>query len=113
MAWCRSSMLSSTAWPTRWRADGPDLHVVLLQHLPLVGTVVVLVQGLVHLEVVAPAGQLQAVEAVLAEPAGQLLHRQVGPLAGEHGNRSCHFIVLHSGWLATVLARTVRDATIA
>ncbi len=75
-------------------ADGEDLHVVLFQHFPLVGTIVVVGQGLVDLEVVAPAGQLQPVVAELAELLGQGFQGQVGPLAGEHGDRSSHRVLL-------------------
>jgi hypothetical protein len=45
--------------------------------------VVLLVQRAVRIEVVAPAGQLEAVVAEGTGSVAQLLERQVGPLAGE------------------------------
>ena len=51
-------------------------------------TVTVLLQGPIHLEVVAPARQLQAVITPGGGLPGQGLQGQVGPLAGEEGNGS-------------------------
>jgi hypothetical protein len=45
-------------------------------------------KGLVDLEVVAPAGELEAVEAPATCLLGQLFQRQVGPLAGEQRDDS-------------------------
>ena len=75
-------------------ADGEHLQVVLLQDRPLLGAVVVLVEGLIDFEVIAPAGQLQSIVAETAAFAGQLGQGQVGPLAGEHRNRSRHVRLL-------------------
>ncbi len=69
--------------------DRPDLEVVLLEQ----GELALDVAGLVpapRVEVVAPAGEL---EAVVAPPGGELrdlLERQVGPLAGEQGDGASH-----------------------
>src|SRR5690606_38341915 len=66
--------------------DRPDAEVELLQHLALAGDVGVVLQGLVHLEVVAPAGDLEAVVAPLGGEPAHLLERQVRPLSGEQGH---------------------------
>ena len=83
-------MLSSTAWPTRWCADGEHLEVVLVEQLAPLGAVAVLLEGLIDLEMIAPAGQFEAVVAEAAEFSRQFGQRQVGPLAREHRDRSCH-----------------------
>ncbi len=49
---------------------------------------------LVHLEVVAPAGELEAVEAPAAGLLGQLFERQVGPLARKERHGSRHGAIL-------------------
>lgn len=69
-------------------ADGPDLEAVLGQDIVAALAVAVLFKGLVHLEVVAPAGQFQAVVPPFAGHLGQLLQGQVGPLAGKECHRS-------------------------
>src|SRR5690606_30129085 len=78
--------------PDEMVGDRPDLEVVLLQRLQLARDVGVVGQGLVHLEVVAPAGDLQAVVAPFRGEPADLLDRQVGPLTGEQrdwpGHRS-------------------------
>ena len=65
------------------------------------------VVGLVDLEVVAPAGEFQA---VVAEGLGLLAHGldgQVGPLAGEQCYGSCHGIFFSSLWFAMTWWRTI------
>jgi hypothetical protein len=47
-------------------------------------------QGLVHVEVIAPAGQFQAVIAHAPGERGKLGERQVGPLAGEKRDGTWH-----------------------
>lgn len=74
--------------------DREDLQVVLRELLALAVEVVALGQRPVDLEVVAPAGDLQAVVAPLGGEPADLLERQVGPLAGEERNGSGHVISL-------------------
>ena len=62
-------------------ADGKHLHVMPIQKLALLGTILIVRQRLVHLEVVPPTGQFEAVEAEFVALAGKLFHRQIGPLA--------------------------------
>ena len=71
-------------------ADGVAFEAVLREQATLLLDVIVFREGLPHLEVVAPAGELQAVVAHLLGEWGQLLERQVGPLPGEQGDWSCH-----------------------
>src|SRR5262249_5559247 len=70
--------------------DRPALQVVLGQQLVPAGQVSVLVQRAVDLEVVAPAGELEAVVAPLPRVLADLLQRQVSPLAGEQSEGSGH-----------------------
>src|SRR3954447_10471311 len=69
-------------------ADGPAAQAVALEQLSVRRAVAVLGQGARHVEVVAPAGQLQAVVAPLAGHAGQLGDREIRPLAGEQRDRA-------------------------
>jgi len=80
-------------------ADGKTLQVVLLQQRPLLPDVLVVLQRLIYLEVVSPAGELQAVKTPRAGLLRQLLQRQIGPLAGEESNGSGHSAPLCGmGW---------------
>ena len=72
------------------RAEREAVQVVALEQLLDAGAVVVLGKRTVDLEVVAPARELEAVEAPAARLLGEVLERQVGPLAGEEGDRSRH-----------------------
>jgi hypothetical protein len=81
--------------------DRPDLEVVLLEHLELALDVAVLVPS-PRIEVVTPAGEL---EAVVAPSGGELRHlfeRKVGPLAGEQGDGASHgvlqLLIAANGW---------------
>ena len=98
MSWCRSSIGSSqTAWPTRWLEIAQHLQAVLLEHLALARRRSRRRRAPVDLEVVAPAGDLEAVVAPLRRQPGDLLERQVGPLAGEQGDGSGHAALLGRG----------------
>jgi hypothetical protein len=70
--------------------DREDLQVVFGQGLPLAVDVAVLVERLVDVEVVAPAGDLEPVVAPLGGQPAHLFERQVGPLAGEERDGSRH-----------------------
>ena len=70
--------------------DGEHLEVVLLQDGEPVGDVVVIGGASPDVQVVAPAGDLQAVEAPARRETCDLLEGQVGPLASEEGDRSSH-----------------------
>jgi len=74
-------------------ADGPATEAVLLQEGAPPIDVGGVGKGLVHLEVVAPAGQLQAVVAPTLGHRGQLGDRNIGELARKQRHGSCH--VLH------------------
>ena len=74
--------------------DGEHLQIVLFQQFTLLRTVVVLVERLVDLEVIAPAGQLESIVAEAANLPGQLGHGQVGPLAGKQCYGSRHVNLL-------------------
>ena len=74
--------------------DRPALQPVLAQELVAALAIARVAQGLLDVEMVAPAGQLDAVIAPLAGLLGDDFQRQVGPLAGEEGHGSCHWCVL-------------------
>ena len=62
------------------RADGVDLQVVALQQVAAAGAIAVVGQRLVDFEMVAPAGQLQALIAELAGLAGQVFQAADRPI---------------------------------
>ena len=72
------------------RADREDVQVVALQDLLLRAAVPVVLESLVDLEVIAPAGELEAVEAPPTRLGGEILEREVGPLAGEQRDWTGH-----------------------
>ena len=76
--------------PDEVRPEREAVQVVALEDLLDAADVVVLGERPVDLEVVAPARKLEAVEAPAAGLFRELLERQVGPLAGEKGDGSCH-----------------------
>jgi hypothetical protein len=71
-------------------ADGETFEAVTLEDLPLALYVPVIFDCLVHLEVVAPAGELQAVVAHVLGDRREFLYGKVRPLAGKQGYGSCH-----------------------
>ena len=78
-------------------ADRQTLQVVPLEQFAFLSTVVVVRQSFVDLEVISPTRQLHAVVAELGGLASHFRHGQVGPLASEEGNRSCHDVLLLVG----------------
>src|SRR5438105_3529337 len=72
------------------RADCPDVEVVALEDLLPRAAVRLVGERLVDLEVVAPARELEPVETPAAGLPGEILDRQVGPLAGEQRDGSGH-----------------------
>ena len=71
-------------------ADRPDVQAVALEQLAPLAAVGVVGERGVDVEVVAPAGELEAVEAPGAGLRGELGEREVGPLAGEQRDGSWH-----------------------
>src|SRR5581483_761950 len=71
-------------------ADRKTLKAVLFQNIAAAADIAVAFQGLVYLEVIAPAGQFQAVVAPAFHFFRPRVQRQVGPLPGEKSHRSCH-----------------------
>jgi hypothetical protein len=74
--------------------ERPDAETVLLEELALPAGVAAVGDRLVDLEVVAPAGELEPIEAPARTARGELRDRQVGPLAGEQGDGTRHRISL-------------------
>src|SRR5581483_11554913 len=72
------------------RADRPHVEAVTLEQPAPPLRVAGVGERPVDLEVVAPARELEAVEAPAAAALRELLERQVGPLAGEEGDRASH-----------------------
>ena len=71
-------------------AERPDSESVTVEQLADPTGVAVVGEGLVDLEVVAPACELEPVEPDRGRLGGKLLERQVGPLAGEESDRARH-----------------------
>ena len=76
--------------PDEVGTDGVATQPVILQDLPVLLAVVVLGIRAVDFEVVAPDGELHAVVAEFLRLLGQGLDREVGPLAGEEADGTCH-----------------------
>jgi hypothetical protein len=72
------------------RAEGPASEAVPAEQLSALAEVGRVGERLVDLEVVAPARELEPVEAPAADLLRQLRERQVGPLAGEERDRTRH-----------------------
>ena len=70
--------------------DGKHLQVVLFEQVAFAAAVRVVGEGLVDLEVVAPAGQLEPVVAELAGFFAQRFEGQIGPLTGEQRDGASH-----------------------
>ena len=71
-------------------ADRQNVQMIALQDLLLRSAVFLVLERLVDLEVVAPAGELEPVETPAAGLRGQILEWQVGPLAGEERDGTGH-----------------------
>ena len=85
---------SQTAWPTRWAPIAQHSSPLRSSSARFSRAVARLGERAVDLEVVAPAGELEAVEAPAAGLRRELLERQVGPLAGEQRDGTCHVLLL-------------------
>src|SRR6266478_2400742 len=70
--------------------DRPAVEAVALEDLPTSLDITWVRQGLVDLEVVTPAGELQPVESPGGRLARQRVESQIGPLAGEQSHRTSH-----------------------
>ena len=96
---CRSSIGSSqTAWPLRWLEMAQTFRPYFSSISSLRRDVGVVLDRRPRVEVVAPAGDLEAVVAPARGEPAHLLERQVGPLAGEQGDRSGHGQFLSRSW---------------
>jgi hypothetical protein len=71
-------------------ADRPAAQAVALEQLALAPAVGGVGERLVDVEVVAPAGELEAVEPPRRALRGEVVERQVGPLAREQGDWPGH-----------------------
>src|SRR3954465_5640100 len=71
-------------------ADRPDAETVAREELALAAGIAAVGERLLDLEVVAPAGELEAVEAPPRAACDEVCDRQVGPLAGEQGDGTRH-----------------------
>jgi hypothetical protein len=66
------------------------LEAVTLEGRALGGAVAGVGEGLIDLEMVAPAGELDALVAEIGRFAGHLVEFEVRPLAGEQGDKPSH-----------------------
>src|SRR5688500_12965227 len=76
------SLVDEYAYPLAYemRRNSVALKAALAQQLPLPPAIAVISQGLVHFEMIPPAGQLDAVVAEFLGLAGHRFQRQIGPL---------------------------------
>ena len=73
--------------------NGPALQAIFGQKVVAALTVAVFVQGLLHIEVVAPARQFNAFVAPTGGLFGNIFDRHVGPLACEESDWTSHGVV--------------------
>ena len=76
--------------PDQMSADRLALQIVLFEQFPFAVAVALVGERLIDLEVIAPAGQFNAVVAEFAGLAGHIIQRQVGPLAGKERHQTGH-----------------------
>ena len=77
-------------------AERPDAETVPLEQLAPSAHVAAVGDRLVDFEVVAPAGELETVESPPRAARGEVIDRQVGPLAGEERDGACHAVLLRA-----------------
>ncbi len=73
-------------------ADGVHLKAVLAEQVAHALNVAVFFECALHVEMVAPASEFQAVEAHLLGERREFGERQIGPLAGKQGDGSGHHL---------------------
>ncbi len=83
------------------RADRPAPQPVALEQRSPLPRVPGLGNRALDVEVIPPARELETVEPPLRACARELLYRQVGPLAGEQGDRSHRARLAHVAALAS------------
>ena len=69
-------------------ADRPAAELVSLQQLAHPAAIAIVGYRAIYLEVVTPAGELEAVEPPPAAVGAQVGYRAIGPLAGEQRDRT-------------------------
>ena len=80
------------------RTDRPDAEPVALEQLAPALGVRRVGDRLLDLEVIAPAGQLEPVEAPAGATGRELVDRQIGPLTGEESDGTRHSCLLARAW---------------
>src|SRR3954451_21828349 len=93
------------------RAERPDAETVPLEQLAASADVAAVGDRLADVEMVAPAGELEAVEAPARAAGGEVVDRQVGPLAGEERDGACHAVLLRAPRCADDPERPPADPT--
>ena len=83
MAWCRSSIKSHTAWPTRCVEMAKQVRPCFWSSAHFFLHVIGFGERAVHFKVVAPAGEFHAVVAHGFDLGREFGERKIGPLAGE------------------------------
>ena len=71
-------------------ADGKALQTVFVEDVPTALNVVIVLHGLVNFEMIAPAGDLDAVVAKRFSLLAEGVKGQIGPLAAEKSDWPCH-----------------------
>ena len=71
--------------------NGEEFEAVFFEEFAFAGAVGVVGEGFLDFEVVAPAGKFESVVAEFFGFFAECFEGEVGPLAGEEGNGTCHF----------------------
>jgi hypothetical protein len=71
--------------------DGEEFEAVFFEEFAFAGAVGIVGEGFVDFEVVAPAGKFESIVAEFFGFFAECFEWEVGPLAGEEGNGTCHF----------------------
>jgi hypothetical protein len=100
----RSSTIVGNRLSGQMVGNGVELKAVIGEDL-LLRVAIRLVGGAAFdIEVVAPAGEFESIEAHLFGAGRKFGERQIGPLAGEEGNWSCHNFWLSRSGIGFILA---------
>ena len=85
-----TSALAFHGLTDQMRADCLALQIESIQNIAPLGRIVRVVDGLLYLKVIAPAGQLEPLIAEVTCLAAHVFERQIGPLAGKKRDESRH-----------------------
>jgi hypothetical protein len=89
--------------------DGKAAQAVSIENVPALLAMLLILQGLIDVKMVAPAGQFQAVIPEHAGLGAELFKGHIRPLAGEEGDVASHVFLLIPGFAGLASFPTHRD----